>query len=67
MTHYTATQVARVLGTSHTTVQRLIQSGELAATRLSDTGYYRIEHEEVERYCAARGITPHWDLLGSED
>lgn len=61
----TAPQVARLLGVSADTVRRLIDSGALAAYRLSDEGARRIERSELERYAKSRNIRLDWSVLDS--
>jgi len=42
-------KAAERLGCSPSTVLRLIESGELAGTRLTAKGWWRIDRESVER------------------
>lgn len=48
---------ARLLQCSNETVRRLIDSGELCATRLSSMGHYRIRYGDLLEYAASKDIT----------
>jgi excisionase family DNA binding protein len=49
-------EAAEKLQVSPDTVLRLIRSGELPASRLTPTGYWRIRQEDLEDYAKQRGV-----------
>ena len=49
-------QAAAKLQTSHDTVLRLIQSGTLPATRLSEKGRWRIRQDDLTEYAQQHGL-----------
>jgi excisionase family DNA binding protein len=50
---YTLGSAARMAGLSKSTLSRAIKDGKLTAVRSDDTGSYKIEQSELERYQAA--------------
>jgi len=49
-------QAAKKLQCSKNTVLRLIESGQLSASRLTETGHWRIRQEDLEAYAEQRGV-----------
>ena len=48
---------AKRLQCSNSTVLRLIETGDLPATRLNETGHWRIRQDDLETYAEQRGVT----------
>ena len=53
---HTLGSAARMAGLSKSTLSRGIKDGKLSAIRSDDTGSYKIEQSELERYLAAVAI-----------
>jgi excisionase family DNA binding protein len=53
---HTLGSAARVAGLSKSTLSRAIKDGKLSAIRCDDTGSYKIEQSELERYAAAVNV-----------
>src|SRR6516162_8959942 len=47
---------ARMAGLSKSTLSRAIKEGKLSAIRSDDTGSYKIEQSELERYAATMNV-----------
>jgi excisionase family DNA binding protein len=55
--HVTLGEAARQSGVSKSKISRAIRDGKLSAERSSDTGSYRIEQSELQRYLEATSVT----------
>lgn len=54
--HVTLGEAARQSGISKSTISRAIRDGKLTGVRSSDTGSYRIEQSELQRYLDATAV-----------
>jgi len=54
--HLTLGEAARQSGVSKSRISRAIRDGKLSAVRSSDTGSYRIEQSELQRYLDATQV-----------
>jgi len=54
--HVTLGEAARQSGISKSTISRAIRDGKLSGVRSPDTGSYRIEQSELERYLSATAV-----------
>jgi excisionase family DNA binding protein len=55
--HVTLGEASRQSGLSKSTISRAIRDGKLSAIRSADTGSYRIEQSELQRYLDAVAVT----------
>jgi excisionase family DNA binding protein len=62
----TPPEIAKLLKVSTDTVRRLIDSGALPGTRLTDDSWRRVERQQLIEYARARQISLDWSLLGTE-
>jgi len=59
-------EIAKLLHCSDSTVRRIIDSGALRATRLTETSPRRVHRDELSRYADERGINLDWSLINRE-
>ena len=52
ITKFSVTRAAVMLGVSRTTVIRMIESGEIEASRFNDRGWWRVSRASVEALVA---------------
>ncbi len=62
----TPPEIAKLLRVSPDTVRRLIDSGALPGTSLTDDAWRRVERQQLIGYAPARQISLDWSLLGKE-
>lgn len=63
MTVMSTSKAAELLQCSHDTVLRLIQLGDLPATRLTPTGRWRIREQDLSEYAKQHGL----ELLAEDE
>lgn len=59
----TPPDIAKLLKVSSSTVRRLIDSGAIPSTRLTEDSWRRVERQDFAQYAQDRGIRIDWSVL----
>ncbi len=63
---YTVNEVALILGTSCSSVTRLLRRGELGGYQFARFGHWRVSHSALVAFCQRTHTPAHFDRLEND-